>query len=201
MNIIEDYTNPETPGAFSSIKTFLKNSGGDYSEYEKEQALPALKAYQLHKPVRHKFERNKYLAGTLDHVWQTDLIDVNNLYNKRYKQAFRYILICIDVLSKYAWAVPIKNKTASETKRGFEKIFQQNRKPTYLQADNGKEFEGECKRYLKSQNVKLYHTSTHTKFKAGIAERFNRTLKEKMYRMFTHNENKKYIDVLDELSL
>ena len=158
-----------------------------------------MNAYSLHRPVRHNFARNKFLAGCIDDVWQADLIDVNNLYNKSYAQAYRYILVCIDVLSKFAWVVPIKNKSANETKRGFELILEKGRKPNYIQIDQGKEFEGECKRYLKTKNVKLYSTHTNTKFKAGIAERFNRTLKEKMYRMFTHNKNKKYIDVLDEL--
>jgi hypothetical protein len=199
MNIVDDYTDPEIPGAFSSVQTFLKNSPGVYTNYEKTQVLPSLNAYSLHRPVRHNFPRNKYMSGGLDDVWQADLIDVNNLYNKSYRQAYRYLLVCIDVLSKYAWVVPIKNKSANETKRGFEKIFEQGRIPNYIQIDQGKEFEGACKRYLKTTNVKLYHTFTNTKFKAGIAERFNRTFKEKMYRMFTYNKNKKYIDVLDEL--
>ena len=199
MEIVNDYTNPENPGAFSSIKTFLKNTNGEYTEYAKNNILPSLDAYSLHKPVRHKFKRIKYMSGGIDDFWQADLIDVKNLYNKRYRQAFNFILVCVDVLSKYAWVVPIKNKTTKETKIAFEKIFDRGRIPRYIQIDKGNEFKGECNQYLKSKNVKLYHTYTNTKFKAGIAERFNRTLKEKMYRMFTHNRNRIYISSLDDL--
>jgi hypothetical protein len=199
MEIVEDYTNPENPGAFSSINTFLKNTDGVYTQYAKSNILPSLDAYSLHRPVRHKYTRSKYMAGSVDDFWQADLIDVKNLYNKRYGQAYNFILVCVDVLSKYAWAIPIKNKSAKETKKAFEKIFDEGRIPRYIQIDKGNEFKGECRQYLTSKNVKLYHTYTNTKFKAGIAERFNRTLKEKMYRMFTHNKNKNYISSLDDL--
>ena len=97
MEIVDDYTNPENPGAFSSIKTFLKNTNGEYTEYAKNNILPSLDAYSLHKPVRHKFKRIKYMSGGIDDFWQADLIDVKNLYNKRYRQAFNFILVCFQL--------------------------------------------------------------------------------------------------------
>ena len=66
--------------------------------------------YTLHKPVRRHFVRRRIVVGGLDHQFQADLIDVRNLKKANDGVVF---LTCIDVLSKYAWVVPLKDKTGT----------------------------------------------------------------------------------------
>ncbi|GFU53049.1 uncharacterized transposon-derived protein F54H12.3 [Trichonephila clavipes] len=86
----------------------------------------------LHKPVRHKFQRNRVFVSDIDRQFQADLVDMQSLaeFNKEYK----YLLTCIDLFSKFAWAVPLKDKFGKSVKSGLEIIFKE-RKPKVLQTD------------------------------------------------------------------
>jgi hypothetical protein len=180
-NISDFYFDPKISGSFSSVSGFQKNN-----KTFKNKELDSLKfedAVNLHKPYINK------------QIWQADLIDVRKI--KFSNSHYGYILTCIDVLSKFAWAVPIKTKTAQSTKIGFEKILASGRKPEKIHVDEGNEFKGECMKYLKNSGIQLYFTNSF--FKASIVERFNRTIKNRMYEVMTHRKNKKYTDVLQDL--
>jgi len=110
----------------------------------------------------------------------------------------KYLLTVIDVFSKYAWSVPIKNKSATSVTNAFKSILNQGRKPTNLQSDRGLEFyNNHFKNLMKEYNIN--HYSTYSNLKASVCERFNRTLKEKMWKQFTINGNYKWLDILQEL--
>ena len=112
---------------------------------------------------------------------------------------YRYMLTCIDVLSKYAWVVPIKDKSAPTLVKAFNQILKDSgRKPRKIHSDRGSEFTNRAfQSLLKKKNIGFYHTYNDTK--AGIVERFNRTLKQRMYRYFTHKGTLKYLDVLPDI--
>ena len=100
----------------------------------------------------------------------------------------------IDVFfSKYGWMKPLKSKTGLEVANGLDKIFKE-RKPDKLWVDLGREFYNKEVRKL----VTLY--STENEEKSSVAERWNRnrTMKEKMFKYFSANSTRRYIDVLDE---
>ena len=131
----------------------------------------------------------------LDHQWQADLADMRSL--NQYNDNYNYILTVIDVLSKYAWAVPIKRKTGDYVVEAFKSIFKE-RVPKMLQTDHGTEFINKKTQDLfKSHNIEWFETYNETK--AQIVERFNRTLKDRMYKYFTANNTKRWIDVLPDL--
>ena len=116
----------------------------------------------------------------------------------RWNRGYKYLLTCIDVLSKYAWVVQLKTKTGSSLVAAFKKIFQQGRKPEALQTDVGTEFKKRpFQTFLKSHNVR--HFVTYNETKAQIVERFNRTLKGLLYRNFTSSSSYHYLDKLDSL--
>ena len=64
--------------------------------------------YTLHRPARKTFRRNRVFVNGLDQQWQADLADVQKL--SRWNRGYKYLLTCIDVLSKYAWVVPLKQR-------------------------------------------------------------------------------------------
>ena len=67
-----------------------------------------------------------------------------------------YILTCINILSKYAWAFPLKNKKGDKVIQIFDKIFNQGRIPIKLQSDGGHEFNNALfKKYMKENGVHI----------------------------------------------
>lgn len=110
------------------------------------------------------------------------------------------MITIIDVFSKFAWAERIKSKSGQQVKQGLEHICKlaHPRKPLRVQSDRGTEFYNEkVQAVFKEQDVG--HFSTHGNTKAAVVERWNRTLKEKMFRYFTAKNTLKYIDILQSL--
>ena len=94
-------------------------------------------AYTLHKPVRKHFKRRITFTTGIDDLWQADLVDLSSI--SKYNDAYKFLLTVIDVFSKVAWAVPLKNKSGQTLTEAFSKLFQE-RKPAHLQTDKGTEF-------------------------------------------------------------
>lgn len=154
--------------------------------------------YTLHKPSRKTFLRNRTQVSGIDIQWQADLADMQGL--SRFNHGFKYLLTCIDVLSKYAWVVPIKTKSAKEMKEAFIKLLKEAypRKPKRLQTDKGKEFLNKNVRaLLNSEGIELFQTWSDKK--AAVVERFNRTLKSRIWTYFTGKRTKEYLPVLQKL--
>jgi len=190
------YTTPSRPGAFSGLSGFLKAN----KNIKKKQAISYLKtseAYSLHKPKRKKFIRKNVVVNGIDDTWQIDLLDVTKIKDEN--NNYKFILTCIDAFSKYAWAIPIINKEATTVLTAFQIILKNSgRKPFKIQADDGSEFfNKKFKDFCLKSSIKLY--STFSEIKASIVERFNRTLREKMQRYFTHTDQNRYLDVLYDI--
>ena len=131
----------------------------------------------------------------MNHTWQADLIDMRNL--KRTDKGYQYMITCIDVFSKVARVVPLKDKTGKRLLKALKLVFK-TIKPKHLQTDKGTEFLNEIVvKYLKSINVNLYQVNSDKK--ACIVERFNRTYKEKMWRYFTSIGKYIYYNIIDKL--
>ena len=152
--------------------------------------------YTLHKPVRHRFKRNRVIVGAMGEECKADLVIMDSL--SKSSNGHNYILTVIDVLSKYAWVEPIKTKSGENLVKAFEKICKKGRQPEKLHTDKGTEFTNRLfQRFLKDKNIFFF--TTHNDTKASIVERFNRTLKGKMWKYFTAKNTLKYNDVLQKL--
>lgn len=144
---------------------------------------------------QHKVKNIKSVVITKpNRYWQADLIDMVNLAtsNKNYK----YVLTCIDVFSKFAYAFPLKNKEDTTVANGL-KLLLKKQELKIIQADNG--FNGAViQDLLKSHGIKYIHSRPHTPQSQGIVERFNMTLKSMIYKYMTAENTKTYIDKLDD---
>ena len=117
-------------------------------------------------------------------------------YEKQNK-GYKYLLTVIDVFSKFAWSIPLKAKTGKQMIELFQTLFKE-RKPKKIWTDAGKEFiNKDFKKFLRENEVELYQT--YNEGKAVVIERFNRTLKEKMWRYFTETNSNKYLAILPKL--
>ena len=166
------------------------------SAYEVKKFLSAQDAYTLHKSRRIRFPRRKTYSKGIADLFQIDLVDLSSLAS--FNDGMTYLLTCIDVFSKRAWAVPVRRKSARDVTEAFEKILA-DQTCNMVQSDKGTEFlNSTFQSMLKRRGIKFY-TSENEDLKAAVVERFNRTLKEKMFRYFTYKTTRRYLDDLDDL--
>lgn len=192
MNFEAAYRDPKHASSFGgvdSLKRTFKVKGKDVKQW-----LETKDSYTLHKPIRRNFLRNRVLVSNINEQFQVDLVDMQSL--AKINRDYKYILTCIDIVSKFAWAIPLKDKSGKSVKSALETIFKE-KTPRLLQSDSGTELTNSLvQSYLKKMNVKFFTTKNETK--ASIVERFNRTLKTKMWKYFTEFNTKKYIDVIPD---
>ena len=152
-------------------------------------------AYSLHAKKLHTYKRLKIHVQKRNEQWSIDLADLNRLlgYNKQYC----YILVCVDVFTRYAFVKLLKNKTANNVCNKFEQIITEaGASPKTIHADEGTEFTKIKKVLSKKYGFKLFHTQNR-EIKATHAERFIETLKEMIERtMTTLNTEYRYIKYL-----
>lgn len=136
-------------------------------------------AKELLKPKLKRFPRRKIYSPNMDRIWTMDLMDVRK-YSKQNKN-YKYILVVLDIFSRFAWARPVKAKTGREVTDALRDIFTKSgRKPSRIWSDDGKEFFNHLmvQGLLRKNDITLY--SSFNEPKASIAERFIRTLRRKM---------------------
>ena len=135
-------------------------------------------AEELHKPITRKSKKRRVYALYRDVTWAADLADMQLV--GKFNRGFRFLLRVIDIFSKYAWVVPLKNKKGVRIVNAFPKILKQStRKPNKIWVDKGSDFyNSSFKNWLQDNDIAIY--STHNEEKSVIAERFIRTLKNKI---------------------
>ena len=133
-------------------------------------------ADELHKPVIRKLNKRKVYSQFKGNIWGVDLADMQSLSRKN--EGIKYLLCAIDLYSKYAFVIPLKEKKGISIVNAFDKIIKQsNRKPNKIWVDQGGEFYNNVSEKLFSDNdINMY--STYNEGKSVVAERFIRTLKK-----------------------
>lgn len=109
-----------------------------------------------------------------------------------------FILIVIDIFSKFLWMRPLEDKKGQSVTAAFESILQEGRRPTRLRTDKGQEFRSRAfNAYLDDQNIEHLYAQ-NTEIKANYAERVIKTIKTKLYRFITYKQNYRYVDHLQD---
>ena len=102
------------------------------------------------------------------------------------------------MFSKYTWVIPIKGKKGTSIINVLKKIISEGRKPNKIWVDQGSGFYNKSfKNFLKINNIEMY--STYNEGKSVVAERFIRTLKNKIFKHMTAISKNVYFDVLDDI--
>ena len=192
--LLKQYHDPANPGSYGGVSRFAKSQG--ISLKKAKALLEHNLGYTLHKLTRRKFPTLPVKVFIIDEQWTADLIEVINI--SKQNKGYKYLLTVVDVFSKYAWVELIKNKTGQAVTTAFEKILKQGRKPIQLQTDDGKEFYNKTFQVLLNK-YKIHHFSTTGDTKASVVERFNCTLKQRMYHYFTTNNTLNFVPVLQSL--
>ena len=97
--------------------------------------------------------------GGIDQQSQMDLADMQSM--QKFNYGYRYLLVCVDVFSKYAWVVPLKNKIGPTLVEAFKVILTSGRKPEKIMTDQGTGFLNKHFRALmKEEDIELYKIPT-----------------------------------------
>ena len=152
-------------------------------------------AKELHKPIIRKLKKRKVYSGFKDNILGADLADMQLI--SKFNKGFRFLLCVIDIFSKYAWVVPLKDKKGVSIVNAFQKILDKSgRKPNKIWVDKGSEFyNNSFKKWLKDNDIEMY--SIHNEGKSVVSKRFIRTLKTKIYKYMTSVSKNIYVDKLD----
>ena len=96
MDFATVYLNPASVGSFGGVNRLREQTRSDPTEW-----LRAQNVYSLYKPARRRFRRRKYIVSGIDSLWQADLADMKSI--SRWNGGYNYILVVIDVFSKYVY--------------------------------------------------------------------------------------------------
>lgn len=199
--MLNNYSNPAHPLGFGGKSKLLANVKDPKAT---EQALRSVRSYTLHAPIRKHYPTRRIFVKTLMEQWEIDLVDMSAF--SKVNDGFKFLLTCIDDFSKRSDAEPMHNKTPIEAVKAFERIIERGlvsgqkrfTTPQIVRSDAGSEFLGRnFQRFL--SNNEITHSVATNVVKASIVERFNRTLKTRMFKYFTHVGSHRYIEVLPKL--
>ena len=137
-------------------------------------------ANELRKPIITKFNKQKVYSSFKDNIWGADLAYMQLL--SKFDKGIKYLLCVIDLFSKYAFVIPLKDKKGISIANAFQSILNKSkRKPNKIWVDKGSEFyNASFKKWLQDNGITMY--STNNEGKPMVAERFIRTLKSKIYK-------------------
>ena len=183
-------------GLASMVYKFFdkKPKGGSFNnEIKQKEQL----AEELHKPIIKKSQKRRVCSSFKDNIWGDDLASMQLL--STINKETRFLLCAIDICSKYAWVVPLKDKECITIINAFQKILDNStKKPNKIWVDKGSAFcSTSFKKWLKDNDIEMY--STQNEGKSVVAERFIRTLKNKIYKHMTAVPKNVYIDKLDDI--
>ena len=198
MDLKQLYNDVKFPASFSGKKRFTEAVQSRYRHVKAkdvEKALMATDNYTLHKPTRRAQIYRRVYTKRIGYLYQIDLVDMSKFSQEN--DGYKWLITCIDTFSKKAWVFKTKNKRGSTITDAMRDLLRQNR-PEKIEFDQGKEFNNEL--FLKLlKNLKIHYYSIYSDKKCSIVERFNRTLKTRMYRSFTARGSHKWINEVQDL--
>lgn len=192
------YNDPKFVASFSGVEpVYIAAKSLDPTTTRKsvKKELRAIDSYTLHKPVRKPTLYRRVITHGIDYLYQCDLVDLIKYH--QVNDDYKYIITIIDCFSKKAWAFKLKRKTGKAIVDVMKPFFRTN-KPKKIQFDQGTEFYNRLFLNLLKQH-KIHHYSVFSDKKAAIVERFNRTLKTRMFRHFTATGSYRWVDALQDL--
>ncbi|KAL3092234.1 hypothetical protein niasHT_026759 [Heterodera trifolii] len=195
------YKDLRSPVAFTSVEPLLKEARKSQPKINRTDVqiyLATQRTYTLHRQAKRRYRRLPTLAPGLHTEWQADLAIFDRLAKQN--RGYSYLLVCIDTLSRQVFVEPVKTKTSVNMIRAFGRIFKRSKYiPWKVLTDQGKEFTARAvQQFFRAKDVEHFCMLTSPQFHAGMAERANRSIKERLYRYFTERNTYKWIDVVQD---
>ena len=194
---MEQYLDSKYPGSLGGVERFTRELRNDNSITKKEvqEYLKSQDVYTLHKPVQKPSKYRKTIALRPRDLWQVDLLDFQKFSDEN--EGFKYLCVVIDVFTKFVWGKPLKNKGGKTIVKALSLLLM-NERPKLIQADKGSEFRNRnVSKMLEAFGPRLYHS--FSEHKASVVERVQRTLRSRLGRLFTKQNNKVWIHEIQNI--
>lgn len=189
------YYTPEEPESLSGARGLYRRLKKNETERAKKW-LRGQDAYTLHKKVVTKFPRRPTIVAGPGEQVQVDLMDVSRHAGDN--AGTKFLLTAIDVFSRKAWIFPLQSKGGEDVSRALKRLFERE-KFRAMQSDKGKEFYNtRVQSVLSSYGIHHFSTENET-IKAAIVERFNQTLRKRLYRYMTRRDDEHYLPALQNV--
>ena len=193
------YANVSRPGSYQSARKLLatvrREKKFKFTEEEIQRWLQGEESHTVHKRPLRRFPRIPVIVDGLGDQYDADLMIMKDLANAN--DEYKYVLVMVDVFSRYTWVEPMELKNEQHSMDAFKKLFDRAPPPRRLRTDKGGEFTGKrIESYFDALGI--LHFVTYNEIKANYAERVIQTLKKKLFRYLTAKRTRTYIDVLQE---
>ena len=192
------YYNPVHPASFSGIDKLyrlVKSEGKLITRGQLKKWLRGQNVYNSHKPIRKTFKRRRVISPRKWYQFDGDTVSMTR-YRKKNK-GYAFILVLIDVMSKYAWTHPLKTLKGNEMVDTFKSLKMKT--PENLRTDRGSEFiNSDFKRFVEKREINLFSTTNEKK--ANFAERLIKTLKSNITKYMHKNNSHEWVVALPEIT-
>ena len=194
------YSDPKEVGSFTSpqklYRTLRERGRTDITIKQIRTWMSSQDGYALHRPARRNFRRNIVIVSGIDSEWDSDLAELSSI--SKYNDGYSFILVVIDIFSRYAFTRPLKTKRSVEVAKQFQNILQTSkRKPKVLRTDPGGEYVNKTFAQLLSK-YGINHLVTSNEKKANYVEIFIKSLKGRIQKYMTQMDSYRWIDSLSD---
>lgn len=193
------YYSASKPAAYQGadkIRLTLKSEGNnDIGIHKIRKLLQNQDDYSLQKSVRRRFQRAQVVVAGPNKQLDIDLMNMQSLAKDN--DGVKFLLVAIDVFTRYAWVVPLKDKTGKNVEKALSIILKDIR-PKKIRSDAGGKFKNKwVSKLLKDKHI--YHHITLNETIANYVERLNKTLRSIIFRYLEKHRSRRYIDTLPGL--
>jgi transposase InsO family protein len=183
---------PESFTTKSGLKKALKGEIDSKTLNEWSEGQDTVTEYA---PARKNFVRRPTVAHERNAIWAMDTAFFLQL--EKFNKGFKYLVVAVDILTRYVYGVPLKSKKPSELVEGFTKLFKKS-KPTYaVYVDAGGEYLSTFKRFLEQQGIQLW--TSRNEVKSSISERYIQSFKHRLYRYLHYSKSKDWLSVYQKI--
>ena len=120
----KNYWDVSLPGSLSGLDNFyraLKERKIKINRNKIKEWLKTEDGYTRHVQAKKRYKRNRVIVNGIDDLWQIDLADLQNI--SKFNDGNKYLVTCIDVFSKFALVIPIKNKNSYTVLKAFSNLL------------------------------------------------------------------------------
>ena len=175
-------------GSIANLKTASGFTRGKIVRYLQSKA-----PYTKYRQFRKIFPRLKAVAYRINEIWSVDVAYMDKV--AQHNNGVKYLLVAVDVLSRYLRVQPMKALYAKDAVEAFKKMIKK-KQPEKVWTDKGSEFKGDFKKFCEKKGIHLYTTESETK--SAFAERNIRSLKNIIYKYLEEKWTWTYIEALPQ---
>jgi hypothetical protein len=197
------YTSPSLPSSYSGVQKLWTAARKQFPQITHQQVRDFLKtqhSYTLHRRVVRKFPRLRTIPSGLNTDWQADTLDLQRL--SRNNRGYKYVLVVVDVLSRFVYLEPTKSKKSEEMVDAFTRIFKRAKSVCWrLYSDAGTEMKSaKLNELYKKWSIRKVQAKTNPTLHGTMVERMNRTIRDRLRRYFTEKATLNWIDVIQDIA-